>query len=86
MFLLIVCRIVKTKQTACIYGPKPNPFLSDDKEPESSSDMSQDHLISNSPPASPDEAQPTLSLAQGEVMQDKLTGSMENPDVPENRC
>ena len=65
------------------YGPEPNPFLSDDNEPESSSDMSQDQLISNSPPASPDEAQPTLPLAQGEVMQDEPTESMENPDIAE---
>ena len=76
--------MVKTKQTAHKYGPKPNPFLSDNNKPEPSSDMSQGHLISNSPPpASPDEAQPALPLAQGEVMQYEPTESMKNPDIPE---
>ena len=74
--------MVKAKQTAWKYRPKLNPFLSDDNEPESS-DMNQDQLISNSLPASPDEAQPALPLAQGEVMQDEPTESMENPDIPE---
>ena len=75
--------MTKTKQTACRYRPEPNPFLGDNRETESSSDMSQEHLINTSPPASLDEAQPTLPLAQGEVMQDDPTGSLGNLDIQE---
>ena len=79
--------MTKTKQTSCKYRPKPNPFLSKNREIELSFDMNQDasqeHLINTSPPASPDEVQPVLPLAQGELTQDDPTESLRNPDIKE---
>ena len=48
-----------------------------------SQDMSQEHLINTSPPASPDEVQPVLPLAQGELTHDDPTESLRNPDIQE---